>query len=311
MKNQFLFVVLFLMCILNLSGEIKDHLKSADNKSNIHQIPNVDFIYMINLDQRPEKFAKSLNQLMPYGIYPYRFSAVNGWELNLQEINDVGVRFESWMPRDLMATTYLLDGQGEPVHEIMHDSKRAYFCHTMAKGAIGICLSHLSVLQDAYDAGYATIWVMEDDIYVCRNPNEISDAIARLDRLKGENEWDILFTDRDIHARNGEYVVCMSYARRPNFTPDDYARAGVKEDIGLGLRAIGARYGAHSMIVRRSGIKKILDFIYKYSIYLPYDMEWQNIPDLKMFTVLEDVVTNLNDALSDNGHPYYKLKNQL
>ncbi|MFI5334690.1 MAG: hypothetical protein ACHQT8_05960 [Chlamydiales bacterium] len=31
-------------------------------------------------------------------------------------------------------------------------------------------LSHLSILQDAFDSGYETIWVMEDDIEVVRNP---------------------------------------------------------------------------------------------------------------------------------------------
>lgn len=261
---------------------------------------------MINLDQRPEKFAKSMEQLAPYGIYPYRFSAVNGWELTLQAINDVGVRFEAWMPRDLIATTYLLDGQGEPYHEVMHDPERSYFCHCMARGTIGIFLSHLSVLQDAYDSGYETIWVMEDDIYVCRNPNEISNTIANLDALRGKNGWDILFTDRDIRDRNKKYVPCAGYARRPNFTPDNYARALEKQEIGLGLRTIGSRYGAHSMIVRRSGIKKILDFVYKYNIFLPYDMEWQNVPNLQMFTVLTDIVTNLHDAISDNGTPVRK-----
>lgn len=297
-----------LASFLKLHGDIQNYLKIAENKLDIHQMPGIDFIYMINLDQRPEKFEKSTKQLAPYGIYPYRFSAVNGWDLTLQTINDVGVKFRSWMPRDLMATTYLLDGNGNPYHEIMHDPEHSYFCHCMSKGAIGICLSHLSVLQDAYDSGYETIWVMEDDIYVCRNPHEISDTIARLDMLRGKNGWDILFTDRDIRDRNGKYIPCAGYARRPNFTPDNYARAAENQKIGLGLRLIGSRYGAHSMIIRRSGMKKILDFSYKYNLFLPYDMEWQNIPNLQMFTVLNDIVTNLHDALSDNGAPFYKQK---
>jgi GR25 family glycosyltransferase involved in LPS biosynthesis len=296
------------MTFLHLNGDIRDHLKKAENKSGLHQIRNVDFIYMINLDQRPEKFEKSLNQLTPYGIYPYRFSAVNGWELTLQAINDVGVKFQSWMPRDLMATTYLINGQGEPYHEMMHDPERAYFCYQTARGTIGIFLSHLSVLQDAYDSGYETIWVMEDDICVRKDPNEISDIIARLDRIRKRKGWDILFTDCDIRDANGRYVPCIGYASRPNFTPKNPSRMAKRQVIGPDLRSIGARFGATSMIVRRSGMKKILDFVYEHKIFLPYDMEWQNIYDLHMFTVLDDIVTNLHDAISDNGLPYYKQK---
>ena len=34
------------------------------------------------------------------------------------------------------------------------DEKKTYFTLGMSRGAIGIILSHLSILQDAYDSGY-------------------------------------------------------------------------------------------------------------------------------------------------------------
>ena len=59
-------------------------------------------------------------------------------------------------------------------------------------------MSHLSILQHAYDAGFETIWVMEDDIQVMRDPRVLSERIDQLDALVGKTNWDILFTDRDI-----------------------------------------------------------------------------------------------------------------
>ncbi|MEN9344269.1 MAG: hypothetical protein RLZZ453_1056 [Chlamydiota bacterium] len=308
MKKSYFFLHIFLLIALKVNGSLADHLKHAENKTGLHQIPGIDFIYMINLDQRPEKFQASIDQLTPFGIYPYRFSAVNGWELTLDTINDIGVKFTAGMPKNLMGTTYSKEGCEDAYDEIMHNPRYTYFCHRMPKGTLGIYLSHLSVLQDAYNAGYETIWVMEDDIYVCMDPNKISETIAHLDRLKGKEGWDILFTDRDTRGQDGNYVPCIGYARRPNFSPVDLSLAATREEIGLGLRSIGARYGAYSMIIRRSGMKKILDFAFKYNIFLPYDMEWQNIPNLTMFTVLDDIVTTVPDALSDNGAPGYKAK---
>lgn len=75
--------------------------------------------------------------------------------------------------------------------------------------------------------------------------------------------------------------------------------------ISHDLRRIGARYGAHSMILRRKGIKKLLQFFKAHQIFLPYDMEYTLPPDIKLYTVMEDVVTNLRNGLSDNGHPRY------
>src|SRR5437868_12063325 len=76
--------ILLLFCLPSfIFASVDQHFKKALGKSDIHKMKNIDFIYMINLDERPEKFEKSVQQLHPFGIYPYRFSAVNGWELSM------------------------------------------------------------------------------------------------------------------------------------------------------------------------------------------------------------------------------------
>jgi len=298
----------FFLCLASLiHADLEDHFKKISDKSGVHQIKNIDFIYTINLDQRPEKFQHCLDQLAPYGIVPYRFSAVNGWELSLEAINELGIKYEpSWMTSGQWGTRYLIGGDSQPYHEIVEIPGNLYFSHCMSRGAIGIALSHLSVLQDAYESGYDTIWVMEDDIQVIRDPHLISDLIDYLDVIVGKEGWDILFTDPDTKNGQGNYVPCAAYAWRPNFTPSNPERFVERQEISPDFRRIGARYGAYSMIVRRSGMKKLLNFFKHYHIFLPYDMDFTQPNDIRFYTLTYDLVSTLPKALSDNGSPNYK-----
>lgn len=286
-------------------AQVDSFLKSPGVKTEGHAIEGIDFIYMINLDQRPEKYQRSLEELRSFGIVPYRFSAVNGWEISLQNLDKLGVKYKERMNKGLMGTFYPPEANGEPRHEEITVVGRRYFSHCLSRGAIGIVLSHLSVLQDALNSGYQTIWVMEDDIEVVRDPRSISLLIRKLDKLVGRKGWDILFTDQDTRNQMGEYVPCRSYAKRPNYSPANPERFAKRRDVSNEFRKIGARYGAYSMIVRRSGMWKILSFIKQYKIFLPYDMEFYLPENVRMYTVRRDVVTTYQNALSDNGAPRY------
>lgn len=292
--------------ILSLKADVSDHLRKVEDKSSLETIRNIDCIYVINLSERPERWIQTTMELSPYGISPCRLSAVNGWKLSLEEINDVGLHYSPEMEGGFMGTCYLLDGNFEPHHEIIQEFGRTYFCHCLSRGAIGIMLSHLSVLQDAFDAGYETIWVMEDDIQVIRDPRQLSSLIDELNTEVGEDGWDILFTDRDIHAPTGEYVPCYYAGRRPDYIQgsliNNYQH---REQISPNFIKIGARSGAHSMILKRSGIEKILSFCKAHNIFFPYDMEYIFPPNIKLYTVESDIVTNRMNASSDNGGPTY------
>lgn len=294
-----------------LFADLEDHLKKACSKSSAYSMPGIDFIYMINLDQRPEKFRLSLDQLAPFQIYPYRFSAVNGWDLTLEELNDIGLRYSIEMEGGILGTCYPLDTNFEPSHEVIQNYGQNYFCHCMSRGAVGICLSHISVLQDAFDSGYETIWVMEDDIEVIRDPRTIPSLIEKLDALVGRDGWDILFTDRDMRNANGEYTTTIYAGKRPDylgFSNNDFAK---KIMVSPDFYEIGARSGATSLIIRRSGIKKLLQYFKAHQIFFPYDMEYIFPRGIKLYTVAEDLVSNLPKALSDNGAPNYLNKESL
>jgi len=297
------FFLTFLLAMTSLNAAVQDHFKPAPDKGNNHGLTNIDFIYMINLDQRPEKFAASYAQLEPYGIHPYRFSAVNGWELTLAQINDVGVQFRPGLTR-IMATTYV-DDVSNPIHELIHRPGRTYFCHCMARGPIGICLSHLSVLQDAYDSGYEIVWVMEDDIELIRSPLLLPELIAKLDARVGRHGWDILFTDQDTKNDLGVHVPATAGATRPNFRGKSPQAYRTRRDFDRDFRSIGARYGAYSYIINRAGMKKVLDHIKTHKIFLPYDMDIYMRDDVRMFNLRLDVVSTKPGSISDNGAPRY------
>lgn len=288
-----------------LLADIQPYLKKIQDKSDIHKMRNIDFIYMINLDQRPEKWKMSTDQLSPYGIYPYRFSAVNGWELSLEAINDIGLKYLPGMTGGFWATSYHVTDNFEPSHELIENYGQVYFCHCIARGTLGIVLSHLSILQDAYDSGYETIWVMEDDIEVLSDPTVIPTLIDRLDKIQGKGNWDMLFTDRDIRDANGNHLPSYGAARRPDFefsTTLDFAN---KKQISKDFRKIESRFGATSVIYRRSGIEKILKFYKEHHVFHPYDMEFYAPPEIKPFTVTKDIISNLAKSISDNGGPNY------
>lgn len=287
-----------------LWGEVCDHLREVRGKHETSSIEGIDYIYMINLDERPEKWARASSQLLRYGIVPYRFSAVNGWELPMEVLGDVGVLYEPWMQSGTMGTYYTSLETSQ--HEIVRVPDRRYFSHCMSRGAVGIALSHLSILKDALESGYETIWVLEDDVEVLRDPHELADLIEILDDLVGKGGWDILFTDRDTRNNYGQYVPCTGYAWRPNYVPHDVGRFARREAVGEQFTRVGARFGAYSMVVRRSGMEKLFRFFENYQLFLPYDIEMTLPNGIRLFSLVDDMVVPQLHALSDNGAPNYR-----
>jgi GR25 family glycosyltransferase involved in LPS biosynthesis len=288
---------------------IEPFLHPVVNKGSNHKMDGIDFIYMINLDERPEKFLDASSELAPYGIYPYRFSAVNGWKLSGQTIEKIGLSFSSSMLSEpfLGSCFKEINGKVYRSNEIISATGKTYYPPGMALGSIGIILSHLSILKDAFDSGYETIWILEDDIEALEDPRQLSTLIQRLDRLT--NSWDILFTDTDTKAIDGTHVPCRALAKRPAI--DEKPLSYFFEQfysLSPDFSRTGMRYGTYSMILRRSGIEKILRFYEKYHVFLPYDMDFWMTGEMNMYCTTRDLVSHKNNSLSDNGSPTYESK---
>ena len=290
-------------------ADMLDHLKKAEGKSGNHSMRNIDFIYMINLDQRPEKFAEATKDLHRYGIFPYRFSAVNGWEMSVETINEIGLKYQPGMT-SLYATSYPPEAEGKSSHGFMTEYGKTYFRHTMVRGTLGCALSHISILKDAWDSGYEVIWVMEDDVQVLRDPRTIPDLIDKLNDLVGKGNWDVLFTDQDYRMSESQYMIAYGASKRPDMDCSREARFAERftqrYDISPDFRRISARFCTHSMIISRSGIAKLLEFSLVHKIFSAYDLDNYLHPTIQRYSFTYDIVSNIINGLSDNSAPGYQ-----
>ena len=309
-----LFILTFLLplvCCAEFSNHLKKILEKVESKE---QIRNIDFIYLINLDQRPEKKEACLSQLSRYQIVPYRFSAVCGWDLSAAALQEVGVKFTPTM----LLSEWALDAGGDLKSEFLQESSygKTLFSSSMALGAIGCSLSHLSVLEDAYQSQYETIWVLEDDIDVQKDPHLLSDYIDKLDALLGKEGWDILYTDMDFKDPYFESLSPplikvdndfnstthlkgdFSFFWRPDIDLSDKSRFTKRTVLSEDFILIGSRSRTHSMVIRRSGIKKILDFEKKHHLFLPYDHEIATVPGIKLINLKTNLIT-YKESVSD------------
>lgn len=235
----------------------KNYLSPCMNKEGNHCIEEVDFIYMINLRERPDKWDISLNQLKSYGIDPYRFEAINGWTLSPDAKEELKVSSLPFWVRD---------------------------------GRLGCLLSHLSILSDAYKSGYQTIWVMEDDILVMRNPRLISQLIQQLDQIV--DDWDILYTDIESKDCSGQFIYPKAVFPRPYLKQKSTASYNCYRKINTLFVEVGMRYGCYSMILRRSGIEKILRYFEEHGFFYPLDNELCHVPHLKQITLTKEFITH-------------------
>jgi GR25 family glycosyltransferase involved in LPS biosynthesis len=298
------FALLLLLSTENCRAGVQDHLKPCPNKTVVDShVPGVDFVYVINLDRRPDRLASALEKLRPYGINTYRFSAVDAKTLSIDALEDVGVRFEEGMNEGQWVTHYSPDNRGSTTYDFLRKScyGQSYFSQWMSKGAIGCALSHLSVLQDALISGYETIWVLEDDFVIHEDPRTISKYIDLLDSLVGHDNWDILYTDNGSIDPNKKNIEKKDFwfLWRPDVKHYDYDSYAQRTYICPDILKIGARNGAYSMIIRRSGMKKILDFETQRQLFLPYDNELILVPTLQQYNLAHTLVTFGDDFVTD------------
>ncbi len=296
-----------LLLIVSLHAGLQNHLKMVEvDKTKEHPLKHIDYLYLINLDERPGKLTKVLNRLEAYGITPYRFSAINGWDLSDETLNDIGLKYTPKMGKNQWVWHYPSEKNGEPELEFLREAIYGKTCFSkgLSLGAIGSTLSHLSVLQNALDAGYETIWVLEDQITFEQNPKVLSDLIEKLDKRIGKKGWDILLTGMDnVETLSGN----KTHQCRPDILQTDLCRSTEKTLLSDDFVRVRKCKNTHSMIIRRSGMKKILNFEKKHGLFLPYKDELSLIPDIKLISLQYNVVATA-PAVSDKSVDHFSQK---
>ncbi|HSX03671.1 MAG TPA: glycosyltransferase family 25 protein [Rhabdochlamydiaceae bacterium] len=303
------YALFFLLFSLQCYAGIENQYRKLENKKGCVAPRNIDYVYMINLDQRPEKWNRSSLQLSPFGIIPERFPGIYGWTLQPDVLNDMGLKFQHgmWTGREYVMV-FPPDKNGEYEFIFLNGAcyGKACFSGWTVKGTIGCTLSHLSVFKDAYDSGYQTIWVMEDDIVVVEDPHRLSAVIEDLDALVGSDGWDVLYTDYDCLFVDKEKDLASQIPLkwRPDMPFLNIQYLIEHQDMGEKFVKIGSRNRAHSIIYRRSGLQKIMDFYKTHDNFLPFDEEISLIPGMRLFVVKKSIVS-YHEITSDTRYRYF------
>ena len=246
---------------------IHKYIRNIQVPENESGIEGIDAIYVINLDTRPEKWKRVSALFKERDLKVNRVSAVNGYILSEDEKKELSGPY----PVQLRGTQ------------------------------IGCLLSHLSIVHDAWKRGFSTIWVMEDDVEFMDDIHLIPERLQTL--TASDHEWDIFYTDVDWRKPDGSYLISNYYNPRPdqsiNLTEYNQERKPLSDDI----MRIQKRWGTHSMIISRSGMKKIIDYYSTYHLWTPIDADLHYIPNIREYSARHEIVTNWNKSpISDiNG----------
>jgi GR25 family glycosyltransferase involved in LPS biosynthesis len=262
MLTRLLFFALLLFCIPGYSyrteepTRIYDYLVPIEIRHPSSGMPIVDCIYLINLDERPDRLARISTDLERHQLFANRVSAVNGWKLSDEDLK-------------LLSKPYGIK---------------------MGRGHYGCLLSHLSALVHAQENNFEVIWVLEDDAEFLQDPSCLPALIKELNRV--DPKWDLLFTDRDFRDANGKYVKAMATNARPDQPIHPLSYYLRKERVSPHLIKIHNRYATHSMIISKRGIQKLVDYFTHVYIWQPIDIDMHYIPGFREYTTKEDIVSN-------------------
>ncbi|CRX38268.1 glycosyltransferase family 25 protein [Estrella lausannensis] len=216
----------------------------------------IDCVYIINLDYRPEKFERVKQLFEERGIPTNRFSAVDGWAIAEE------AKIEMFGPY--------------PVR--------------LSGGKIGCLLSHLSVMQDAVDRDFSIIWVCEDDLLFKGDEKKLPDLICELTRI--DPDWDVLYTDPDMLGSSGQRHPSYHYSPRPDQNLKSLSEFLKRERRGSSFTTIGQRWGNHSYIMSRKGLKKTLDYFRHVYLWDTFDTDRHYVPGIRQYGLRRALITN-------------------
>jgi GR25 family glycosyltransferase involved in LPS biosynthesis len=223
-------------------------------------LEGVDCIYVINLDERHEKWARVKPLFDARGLMVNRVSGI------------IGKNLSNEFKRELLGPYFPGVNGG------------------LGSGHIGCFLSHLSIMKDAYERGCDVIWVMEDDVEFIEDIQQIPNLLKSLSSL--DPLWDVCYTDIDTKNNKGEHVPSLGFAPRldQNLLPPEYylTRTRLNENI----MKIGQRFGMYSVFMSKRGLKKMIEYFSHVYLWCPIDIDIHYIPNIRQYSFTRDIVSH-------------------
>jgi GR25 family glycosyltransferase involved in LPS biosynthesis len=242
-------------CIRHYETPIVKYLKPIEITEFESGFPGVNCIYVINLDERPEKWQRMKALLDERGLKANRVSAINGWKLPAQVIKELVGPYEI----------------------------------RMSPGAFGCLLSHVSAIKDAYDRGFDLIWIMEDDVAFIEDFSQISSILKQLSEI--DKDWDAFFTDTESRNNQGVYVPSVGSNFRPDQKHPPHSYFLKKTRINHDIMKIHQRFGMYSFFLTKKGIKKVLDYFTHVHLWSDFDVDFHYVPNLREYSATRDIVS--------------------
>lgn len=231
-------------------------------------IPPIDCIYIINLQERKDKWTRVNALFNKKGLHPNRVNAMNGMNLSYKTYRELSGPY----PFRVYASDY------------------------------GWLLSFLSVLKDAYQREFECIWVCQDSVHFYGESKCIPLLLETLN--EHDPNWDIFYTDcgpRIVSDGILAHKRSFAYDPRPGekLKPFSYylEQLRVNDDIVH----IRQRVGMHSTILSRKGIKKILDYFTHVFVWSPLEINIHYIPGIREYSATRDIVSNQTSTPFDTS----------
>ena len=170
----------------------------------------IDFTYIINLNSTNEEIIKKLKKIKwNNDINYYILPAVNGWEVVKNQLKSpFNFTLANWWK--------------------LNNNTNHFYNRDITPGEAGCMLSHYQCIKSAYDDGFETILILEEDFI----PTSNFPTKEELDNVP--DDWSILYLDRNALWEN-ELVVNKDVIQT------------------------GYTYNTHAYLVSRKGMKEILD----------------------------------------------------
>jgi GR25 family glycosyltransferase involved in LPS biosynthesis len=153
------------------------------------------------------------------------------------------------------------------------------------RGEIGCLLSHLSVIQDAYNRGFKRVWILEDDVRIVEDVQRLPSILRRLTRI--DPNWDIYYTDPNSTC----FLYYDEAYLRPELRIPRIAQLQPRRLIDFDIMTTGLRLGAHSYIISRAGMEKVIHYFTHAPWYMPLDVEIHYIEGIREYSCPYYIVT--------------------
>ncbi len=220
MNIKILFLILISTLILGFIG-YKIHLNKIVKKNNLlHQLTKIESeieeidddspitgkIFLINLENHPERLKASSDQLKRENIEYERFNAILGYDVDITAPNGIQYKGMDLKDGNLVfekEKTYNIKCKNTSFKYHANNPK-----DILVAGTAGIYCSHYEIMNEIVKNNYPYAVIFEDDILLAKNFGKY--LRTTLARLKEIPDFDILFLAVHMQGPQGEWYLGVS-----------------------------------------------------------------------------------------------------